>query len=325
MKRKFLGNTDLELSVIGLGTWAIGGAGWAFAWGAQDDRDSTAGILEGLEQGINWIDTAAVYGLGHSEEVVGKAVKEWADRVYIATKCGLVAGAGGNKINRVLKEQSVFGECEASLRRLGVETIDLYQIHWPFPEQDIEEGFGALLKLKEQGKIRWAGVSNFSAAQLSVVSRHGTISSLQPPYSLLRREVEKEELPWCAQRQCGVIAYSPMQCGLLTGKVTPQWVESLPGNDWRKTKLEFLQQPKLGALIALVDELKSIAKESGHSVSQLAVAWVLRRGEVTAAIVGARKKGQITEVIPAAAWELGAEELAAVDQAHERYLSAAQT
>jgi aryl-alcohol dehydrogenase-like predicted oxidoreductase len=322
MRKKVLGDTDLELTVIGLGTWAIGGSGWAFAWGKQDDQESSRAILEGLEQGINWIDTAAIYGVGHSEEVVGKAVKEWSGKVHIATKCGLIASADRRGVKGVIKANSIIQECENSLRRLGVEAIDLYQIHWPNPPGDIEEGFSALLRLKEQGKIRWAGVSNFSTEQLEKVSTLGHVSSFQPPYSLLKRGVEKTTLDWCAKNKCGVIPYSPMQCGLLTGKVTPQWVAGLPQDDWRKTQLEFLRHDRLPQLIELVDELKEIAAATGHTAAQLAVAWVLRREEVTSAIVGARKLGQISEIVPAAGWLLSSAELEQIEAAYERYVQA---
>ncbi len=317
MQKRFLGKTDLEFSLLGLGTWALGGGNWAYGWGPQDEQDSVQTIIEALELGINWIDTAPVYGMGVAETVVGKALKQWPDKVCLATKCGLLGSGKGS-----LKHQSIIAECEHSLRRLGVEAIDLYQIHWPMPAQDIEEGFLALLHLKEQGKIRWAGVSNFSAAQLSAIANHGEVSSLQPPYSLLRRQVEQDELAWCSKHKCGVISYSPMQCGILAGKLSEQWVASLPSNDWRKTKLEYLKPENLPHLLILVARLKAIAAKTAHTPAQLAVAWVLRRQEITAAIVGARRPGQIGEIIPAAEWKLSNDELEEIDRACAEYTAA---
>ncbi len=321
MQKRKLGSTDLEFTTIGLGTWAIGGSGWAYGWGSQDENDSQRTILEALSLGINWIDTAAVYGLGRAETIAGKALKQAKQPVYIATKCGLIGAKNGKAIKPCLRQASVIKECEESLRRLNVEVIDLYQIHWPMPPEEIEEGFAALLRLKEQGKIRWAGVSNFSREQLAQISPLGHIASLQPPYSLLRRDVEKDSLDWCAEHRCGVVAYSPMQCGVLTGKVTAEWVASLADDDWRKTKLEYLQPEKLPCVISLVDRLREIAAKTGHNPAQLAVAWVLRRSEVTSAIVGARKPGQIREIIAAADWTLGAEDLTEIENAYQDFLS----
>lgn len=303
MRTRTLGKTDLELSVIGLGTWAIGGGGWAFGWGSQDDAESVKTIHEALENGVNWVDTAPVYGYGHSEEIVGRALREWGQAVIVATKCGRLPNPEGRPIP-CIKRESIVQECEDSLRRLGVDVIDLYQMHWPQPEEDIEEAFQAMLDLREQGKIRWAGVSNFSAAQLQRIEALGSVASLQPPYSLLNRAVEEDALPWCATRDCGVVVYSPMQCGLLTGKVTREWFAALPEDDWRKTKNPFFQEPELTRNFGVVERLQSIAEVRGRTVGQLAVAWTLSRSEVTAAIVGARRPGQISEILPAGDWEL---------------------
>ncbi len=305
MQTRRLGKTDLELTVIGLGTWAIGGGGWAFGWGEQDDDQSIATIHEALEHGVNWIDTAAVYGYGHSEEVVGRALKEWPEPVIVATKGGRLPNPNGRPIP-CIKRESLIRECEDSLRRLHVEVIDLYQLHWPQPDEDIEEAIEALADLKTQGKIRWAGVSNFSANQLDRAIACGEVASLQPPYSLLNRDMEARELPWCAAHRVGVIVYSPMQCGLLTGKVTREWFETLPEDDWRKTKNPYFQEPALSRNLELVSELQAIAERSRRTVAQLAIAWTLRKEAVTAAIVGARRPGQITGILPAAEWKLGA-------------------
>jgi aryl-alcohol dehydrogenase-like predicted oxidoreductase len=235
MQTKQLGNSDMHITPIGFGAWAIGGGGWAFAWGAQDDTESIATIREGLDLGINWIDTAAVYGLGHSEEVVARALERVRNRPYVFTKCGRVWNKSG-QIGKRLTADSIRAECEVSLTRLKVDVIDLYQMHWPEPDEDIEEGWQTVMKLKEEGKIRWAGVSNFSAEQMARVQKFGPITSLQPPYSLVRREVEASALPYCQDHNIGVIAYSPMASGLLTGRMTRERIAALPADDWRKEK-----------------------------------------------------------------------------------------
>ena len=309
MIKRVLGSSELALSVIGLGTWAIGGAGWSYGWGRQEEKDSLAVIIEALEQGINWIDTAPVYGVGKSETIVGKAIKEWKDEVYIATKCGLYVNLD-NSITPCLKKESIIKECESSLKRLDIGTIDLYQIHWPHPEADIEEAYEAMLMLKSSGKVRFVGVSNFNISQLERVALYGGLTSLQPPYSLLRREIEEQELPWCAKNKVGVISYSPLQSGILTGKVTKDWVAALPKDDWRKNRLEYIKPDRLSETMKIVDDLSQIAKQSGHTISQLAVAWVLRRKEIVSAIVGARKKGQIKELVAAAQWNIDSNTLA---------------
>lgn len=302
MRTRKLGWTDLELSVIGLGTWAIGGGGWKFGWGPQDDEASVRTIWKALDAGINWIDTAAVYGLGHSEEVVGKAIKDLSQRPIIATKCGLTWNEKDEIIN-CLKKESVKKEAENSLRRLQVEVIDLYQIHWPIPDEQIEEGWEAISELIEEGKVRYGGVSNFSVSQMQRVQKIHPIASLQPPYSMFRREIEKEILPFCASNNVGVIVYSPMQKGLLTGKVNPEWVSKLPPDDHRRNDPMF-QEPQLTVNMECVEKLKRIAEKHGKSLSHLAIAWVLRREEVTAAIVGARSPEQIAETALAGDWEL---------------------
>ncbi len=301
MRKRRLGYTDLELTTVGLGAWAIGGP-WQWGWGPQDDRDSIATIQRALDLGINWIDTAAVYGLGHSEEIVGKAVVGRRDQVIIATKCGLVWDARGRVSGR-LKAWSVRQELEASLRRLNVDVIDLYQIHWPNPDEDIEEAWTEMARAVEEGKVRYIGVSNFSVEQIKRVQKIHPVASLQPPYSMLRRDVETELLPFCAENRIGVVAYSPMASGLLTGKFTRERLQQLPPDDWRRRSPAF-NEPEFSANLELVEKLKEIASRFGRPVAQLAVAWVLRRPEVTSAIVGARRPEQIEETAPAADWEL---------------------
>jgi aryl-alcohol dehydrogenase-like predicted oxidoreductase len=312
MQTRKLGFSDLYLTTVGLGTWAIGGNGWTYGWGPQDDTESTAAIRRALDLGINWIDTAAVYGLGHSEEVVGQAVAGRRDQVTIATKCGLVWDEGSTTPYGRLKAESVRHEVEASLRCLNVEAIDLYQIHWPNPDEDIEEAWGVIADLIREGKVRYGGVSNFSVEQLKRVQSIHPVASLQPPYSMLRRDVEEDLLRYCAANDIGVIAYSPMQTGLLTGKFTAERVASLPDDDWRKRSPHFLE-PELGANLALVEELQPIAERNGRTLAQLAIAWVLRRSEVTAAIVGARRPSQIEETSPAGDWALSADDVAEID------------
>jgi aryl-alcohol dehydrogenase-like predicted oxidoreductase len=326
MQTRKLGYTDLRLTTVGLGTWAIGGGGWAFGWGPQDDAESMAAIRRALDLGINWIDTAAVYGLGHSEEIVGQAITGRRDEVIIATKCGLVWDEGSTTPYGRLKAESVRREVEASLRRLNVEVIDLYQIHWPNPDQDIEEAWGVIADLIREGKVRYGGVSNFSVEQLKRVQTIQPVASLQPPYSMLRRGIEEELLAYCAANDIGVIVYSPMQAGLLTGKFTKERVASLPDEDWRKQSSHF-QEPEISASLAFVEKLRPIAERNGRTVAQLAIAWVLRRplrsgqalrsrsgqAEVTAAIVGARRPSQIEETAPASDWVLSVEDIAEID------------
>ena len=320
MQTRRLGNSDLNLTPVGFGTWAIGGGEWGMGWGHQAEKDSIESILEGLEAGINWIDTAHAYGFGVSEEMVGKAVKEWGQDVIIATKCGVLPDEN-NFPKRYTSRKTITEEVEGSLRRLQVEVIDLYQIHWPEPDDNIEEAWQTLLDLKTQGKIRWGGVSNYSVSQLERASKLGPISSLQPRYSLLNQQIQDEgQLDWCRNNNCGIVCYSPMESGLLTGKVNQEWIDNLPKNDWRRHKSDhpvasLLHPPKLNPFLKLVEQLDAIANSSGHSVSQLAVSWTLCQSEITSAIVGARKKGQIAETVKAAEWALGESELNAISSA----------
>ena len=324
MQTRRLGNSDLNLTPVGFGTWAIGGGEWGMGWGHQAEKDSIESILEGLEAGINWIDTAHAYGFGVSEEMVGKAVKEWGQDVIIATKCGVLPDEN-NFPKRYTSRKTITEEVEGSLRRLQVEVIDLYQIHWPEPDDNIEEAWQTLLDLKTQGKIRWGGVSNYSVSQLERASKLGPISSLQPRYSLLNQQIQDEgQLDWCRNNNCGIVCYSPMESGLLTGKVNQEWIDNLPKNDWRRHKSDhpvasLLHPPKLNPFLKLVEQLDAIANSSGHSVSQLAVSWTLCQREITSAIVGARKKGQIAETVKAGEWVLGESELNAISSAIEDF------
>ncbi len=307
LKRK-LGNSDLHITPIGFGAWAIGGGGWAFGWGSQEDADSIAAIREAIDLGINWIDTAAVYGLGHSEEVVAKALEGISQRPYVFTKCGRVWDEKG-QIGKRLKAASIRAECEASLKRLKVDVIELYQMHWPEPDEDVEEGWQTMLKLKEEGKVRWVGVSNFSVEQMGRTGKFGPITSLQPPYSLIRPEVEDSILPYCQMHNIGVIAYSPMASGLLTGRMTRERIAAMPADDWRKEKNRNYQEPLLTRNLALVEKLTEIGSRHGKSPGEVAVGWVLRHAAVTGAIVGARKPGQLKELIGAADYRLTPQEV----------------
>lgn len=311
MQTRTLGNSDLQLTTVGLGTWAIGGGDWKFGWGPQDDKDSIDAIHRALDLGINWIDTAAVYGLGHGEEVIGQAVAGRSD-VTLATKCGLVWNKGETVPFGRLTAKSVRREAEASLRRLNVEVIDLYQIHWPNPEDEIEEAWDTIAGLIREGKIRYGGVSNFSVEQLKRIQPIHPVTSLQPPYSMLARDAEDGLLEYCAENNIGVIVYSPMQAGLLTGKYSKQRVAELPDEDWRKGSARF-QEPQLSANLELVDKLKPVAERNGRSLGQLAVAWVLRRPELTAAIVGARRPEQIEETVQAGDWTLSEADIEEID------------
>jgi aryl-alcohol dehydrogenase-like predicted oxidoreductase len=315
MQTQRLGNSDLEIMPIGLGAWAIGGPGWAFAWGPQEDDDSIAAIHEALDLGVNWIDTAAVYGLGHSEEVIARALDGMAaaDRPYVFTKCARVWDER-RVIGKSLKADSVRRECEASLKRLGVETIDLYQLHWPEPDQDIEEGWSTLERLRTEGKVRWIGVSNFDAPQMERAQAITPITSLQPPYSLVNRKVEPEILPTAARHGIGVLAYSPMASGLLSGAMTAHRVASLPADDWRQRNPNY-QEPLLARNLALVERLRTIGNRHGLTPGAVAIAWVLRDPSVTAAIVGARRPGQLREISAAADFRLVPEEIAAIESA----------
>ena len=313
MQTRKLGYSDLHLTTVGLGTWAIGGGEWAYGWGPQDDAESVAAIRRALDRGINWIDTAPAYGLGHSEEIVGQAIAGRREEVIIATKCGLVWDEGSTAPYGRLEAESVRQEAEASLRRLNVEVIDLYQIHWPVKsEEETEEAWRVMADLIREGKVRYGGVSNFSTEQLKRIQVIHPVASLQPPYNLLRRGIEEEMLAYCAAHDVGVIVYSPMQAGLLAGKFTEVRVSNLPDNDWRKQSPPF-QKPELDANLALVEKLRPIAERKGRTVAQLAIAWVLRRPEVTAAIVGARRPSQIEETASAGDWVLSTEAIAEIE------------
>jgi aryl-alcohol dehydrogenase-like predicted oxidoreductase len=289
-----LGNSDLALTPIGFGAWAVGGGNWEFAWGPQDDSESIAAIHRALDLGINWIDTAAIYGLGHSEEIVGKALKSTGHKPFVFTKCSMRWHAD-RSIYRSLKAGSLAEELEGSLRRLGVETIDLYQIHWPNPEEEIEEGWAQLERFREQGKVRWIGVSNFSVEQMRKVQTIASITSLQPPYSMLRRAIEVEILPFAQANGIGVIHYSPMVSGLLTGKMTRERIAALPADDWRRRAVEF-NEPRLSRNLELVELLREIGDARGVSPGVVAVGWTLHHPAVTAAIVGGRSAQQVEQM-----------------------------
>ncbi|MFQ6035908.1 MAG: aldo/keto reductase [Sedimentisphaerales bacterium] len=311
MQKRRLGNTELNLTTVGLGTWAMGGP-WQFGWGPQDDNEAIATILTALDKGINWIDTAPVYGLGHSEELVGKALKQTSPKPLLATKCGLLWNEKKEKVN-CLKRESIRKECHASLRRLGVEVIDLYQMHWPEPEQDLEQAWEEMAKLVDEGKVRYIGVSNFNIEQIERIRKIHKVASLQPPYNMLHREVEDGLLQYCAQNNIGVIAYSPMQRGLLTGKFSQERLAALPIDDHRRRNPDF-HEPQFAATLELVDKLRPIAQRNGKTLAQLAISWVLRRPEVTAAIVGARRPQQIAETAPASDWNLSEKDSKEIEQ-----------
>jgi len=296
MRTRKLGKTDLELTTIGLGTWAIGGP-WEFGWGPQNDDDSVKTIITALESGINWIDTAPIYGCGHSEVVVGRAVKEYGERTLIATKCGLRWSEQKCK-QSCLNADSIIKECEDSLRRLDVEVIDLYQMHWPQPDEKIEEAWQAMIQLRDQGKVRHIGVSNFTVDQLDRISKFETPASLQPPYSMLMRQVEHDLLSYCRDKEIGIVAYSPMHRGLLTGKFTPEKVAELSEDDHRRMLPDF-NEPRLSINLEFVENLKPIAMAYGFTVAQLSLAWVVGCQGITAAIAGARHPEQIRETTEA--------------------------
>ncbi len=302
-----LGNSDLAITSIGVGAWAMGGGGWKFGWGPQDDASSILAIHKALDAGVNWIDTAAVYGLGHSEQIVGQALRARTRRPYVFTKCELVWNEKG-EIRGSLKRDSIRRECEASLRRLGVEVIDLYQIHWPDPDQDIEEGWTAMAELQAEGKVRWIGVSNFNVQQMERARRIAPITSLQPPYSMLRRAIENEILPYAAQHHIGVISYSPMLSGLLTGAMTRERIRSMPPDDWRRNNKEF-QEPLLSRNLELVELLRKIGARHGVTPGEVAIAWTLRRPEVTGAIVGIRSPEQVSGVVHGLSFRLNSTEV----------------
>ena len=314
MKKNKLGDSDLMLTEIGLGTWAIGGGDWGMGWGEQNEQDSIASILEALDSGINWIDTAHAYGFGVAEMAVGKALKEFKDdQVIVATKCGVLP-EDDNKPRRFISRKTILEEVDGSLVRLGRDWIDLYQIHWPVPAENLSEAWETLQELKKIGKIRWAGVCNCWETELDKLQEIAPITSNQPMYSMLERKIEKNVLPWAEKHNSGVVVYSPMHSGLLTGKISADWLEKLPENDWRKHKSDhpvvspLHSKDGLQAFLILQDELKLIADEKSMTVGQLAVSWALCQPMVTSAIVGARKSGQILETVEASGKILSLEE-----------------
>ena len=322
METRKLGNSDLQITPIGFGAWAIGGSGWEFGWGPQDDKDSIAAIHKALEMGVNWIDTAAVYGLGHSETVVARALKEWRGaRPYVFTKCAMRWDEQG-KITKEHSGASIRHECEDSLRRLQVKTIDLYQIHWP-PENNgpgLEEAWQTLAVLKKEGKVRWIGVSNFDVAQIQRAGKVAPVTSLQPPYSLLRRKIESEILPYCQKQDIGVISYAPMTSGLLTGAMTRERAAALPPDDFRSRNPEF-REPRLSKNLELVERLRRVGARHGGGPGEVAIAWVLRHPAITGAIVGARNAKQVEEIIRAAELKLSPDEITEIEEAAVTALS----
>lgn len=310
MKTRKLGFSDLNLTTIGLGAWAIGGT-WEFGWGPQDDQDSIITITEAFDNGINWIDTAPIYGHGHSEIIVGKAIKGLSQKPIIATKCGLVWDEKNERIPR-LNPKSVRQECEQSLKRLGVDTIDLYQIHWPSNTEEAVDGWAEISRLIKEGKVRFAGVSNFSIEQMEKCQQVHPIASLQPPYSLLIRDIEKDLMPFCKKNNIGIVAYSPMARGLLTGKFSSEHLKTLAPDDHRRKNALFIE-PAFSKNIEFVERIKPIAQRNGKTPAQLAIAWVLRRDEITSAIVGARKPGQISETAKAGDWSLPRQDIAEIE------------
>ncbi len=309
MNTRKLGRTDLHLSEVGFGAWAIGGGDWSFGWGPQDDDEAVAAIRRAVEVGVNWIDTAAVYGLGHSEELVAKAFEGHRKEIIIASKCSLVWDED-RKVSSNLSADSVRKECEDSLRRLNTDYIDLYQIHWPQDDEHIEEGWTVIGDLIKEGKIRYGGVSNFNVSHMERSQQIHPIASLQPPYSMMRRDVERAEYQYCEDNSIGVIAYSPMQSGLLTGTFDMSRVAE---NDWRRNSQEY-QEPNLSINLEFVEQLRTISDKYDKTVAQLAIAWVLRLDVITAAIVGARRPSQIEETVGGADWKIEDEDLTQIDQ-----------
>jgi aryl-alcohol dehydrogenase-like predicted oxidoreductase len=311
LKTAQLGETGLEITRVGFGAWAIGGGGWEFGWGPQEDEESIQTIHRALELGVNWIDTAAAYGFGHSETVVGKALAGLTERPYVFTKASLVQGAGGTVVHNLTRD-SILAEAEGSLKRLGVDAIDLYQIHWPNPQADIEQGWSALAELKEQGLVRHIGVSNFNVGQLQRIQQIAPVETLQPPYSLIARGVEDKILPFAEHEAIGVIAYSPMGSGLLTGAMTRERIQGLPDDDWRKHSESF-QEPQLSGHLGLVERLKRVAARMGTTAGAVAVAWALRNPAVDGAIIGLRRPEQVASILHAAGLELSDADVAKIE------------
>jgi aryl-alcohol dehydrogenase-like predicted oxidoreductase len=316
METRKLGNSDLNITRIGFGAWAIGGPGWEFAWGPQDDSDSIAAIHRALELGVNWIDTAAVYGLGHSEEMVARALKDWRGaRPHVFTKCVLVWDKEG-KINQEFSAASIRRECHDSLRRLQVDNIDLYQMHWPPADNGpgLEEAWQTMAALQKEGKVRWIGVSNFNVEQIKRAEKIAPVTSLQPPYSLIRRQIETEVLPYCLKQGIGVISYAPMASGLLTGAMTRERAAALPPDDFRSRNPEF-REPRLSKNLELVERLRQVGMRHGRSPAEVAIAWTLHHPAITGAIVGARNAKQVEGVVHAADLILSAQEIAEIEGA----------
>ena len=314
MNTRKLGNSDLQITPIGFGAWAIGGGNWEYSWGPQDDEASIGAILKALELGINWIDTAAVYGLGHSEEIVARALKEWrGPRPFVFTKC-IMAWDSSRKITPSHSAVSIRKECDGSLRRLGIDAIDLYQIHWPPADNGpgLEESWQTLAALQKEGKVRWIGVSNFNAAQIKRAQKIAPVTSLQPPYSILRRAIEEETLPYCQQNNIGVIVYSPMFSGMLTGGMTRERAASLPPDDHRSRNPEY-REPRLSKNLELAEKLKQIGARHGRSAGEVAIAWTLRNPVVTGAIVGSRSARQVEGVFHAGDFWLSDQEIAEIE------------
>jgi aryl-alcohol dehydrogenase-like predicted oxidoreductase len=320
MEFRKLGNSELHLTPIGIGAWAIGGSGWNGSMGPQREEESVPAIHAALDHGLNWIDTAALYGLGHSEEVVARALRGRQSRPYVFTKCERVWDSSG-KVGASLKAESIRRECEQSLRRLQTDVIDLFQIHWPEPDEDLEEGWSELARLKEEGKVRYIGVSNFSVSQMKRAMAIAPITSLQPPYAVVRREIEKQILPFCAVNDIGVIVYSPMYAGLLTGAMTKERVANFLSEDWRRNLPGFIE-PALSRNLYAAEILRTIGKRHGRSPGEVAIAWTLMNPAVTGTIVGFRNPRQFAGIAGAADFHLSSSELREIDDALELALPA---
>jgi aryl-alcohol dehydrogenase-like predicted oxidoreductase len=311
LKTTQLGHTGLEITRVGFGAWALGGGGWEHGWGPQDDDESIAAIHHALEQGINWIDTAGAYGFGHSEQIVGRALQGLRERPHVFTKCSLLEGPD-RRVLHSLKRDSILREAGDSLKRLGVDAIDLYQIHWPIPAEDMEEGWAALAELKAQGLVRHIGVSNFEIDQLRSIQQIAPVETLQPQYSLIVRDVERKILPFAEREGIGVIAYSPMGSGMLTGAMTPERISKLPKDDWRKHDARF-NEPQLSRNLDLVERLKKVADHHETSPGAVAVAWTLHNPAIDGAIVGFRRPDQVGPILIAANLDLTDEDLAEIE------------
>jgi len=320
MEKRQLGTSDLHITPIGIGAWAIGGSGWNGSMGPQNEEDSIPAIHSALDYGLNWIDTAALYGLGHSEEVVARALEGRTSKPYVFTKCERVWDSNRN-VGASLKAESIRRECESSLRRLKTDVIDLYQIHWPEPDEDIEEGWAELAKLKKEGKVRWIGVSNFSVEQMKRAQAIAPITSLQPPYAVVRREIEKEILPYCQKENIGVIVYSPMYAGLLTGAMTKERAANFLPEDWRRN-LPGFQEPALSRNLQVVETLRTVGKRHGRTPGEVAIAWTLNHPAVTGAIVGFRSPNQVEGIIGSGDFRLTPSAIAEIEDAVKREAAA---